>query len=83
MEGLIEALHQDRLLMHAIVFALFATVGALWVVMASVHSLVMGAHKERSRREIAAYVAEGALTTDQAERLISAGSSPTKKPSQS
>lgn len=35
-------------------------------------------HQELSRREIAAYIAEGAMTPDEGERLMNAGGSPRK-----
>lgn len=36
--------------------------------------------REQSRREIAAYVAEGTISPDQAERLLAAGRRPKKNP---
>lgn len=36
-------------------------------------SVLTNRQRERSRREIAAYVAEGSMTPDDAERLLSAG----------
>lgn len=36
--------------------------------------------REQSRREIAAYVAEGTITPDQAERLLAAGKRPKAAP---
>jgi hypothetical protein len=43
---------------------------ALWVVVGSVHSLMKRSMYERSRREIAAYVAEGSMTPEDGERLL-------------
>lgn len=55
----------------------FWTIGGLiaivWIAFATVESIVTKSARERSRREIAAYVAEGSMTPDQGERLINAG----------
>ena len=42
----------------------------------SVRSVVQTFARERSRREIAAYIAEGSLSPEQGERLMRAGSRP-------
>lgn len=36
---------------------------------------IVGRARERSRRELAAYVAEGSMTADEAERILHAGPS--------
>ncbi|MBL8991427.1 MAG: hypothetical protein JNJ48_07600 [Phycisphaerae bacterium] len=36
-------------------------------------------HREQSRREIAAYVAEGSMTPEQGERLMNAGQPPAQE----
>jgi len=38
----------------------------------AITTIVTGISRERSRREIAAYVAEGSITPDQGERLMKA-----------
>ena len=38
----------------------------------AVTTIVTGISRERSRREIAAYIAEGSITPDQGERLMKA-----------
>lgn len=45
----------------------------IWTVMHYVASMVKNANLERSRREIAAYVAEGTIKPDEAVRLLNAG----------
>lgn len=45
------------------------------VVFGSVKNMVKYTTRERTRREIAAYIAEGSLTPDQGERLMKAGKS--------
>ncbi len=54
----------------------FALVGGavfvVWIIMATVQGMVKRSAIEQSRREIAAYVAEGSLTPADAERLLTA-----------
>lgn len=45
------------------------------IITSKITSMVNGAARERSRREIAAYIAEGSMTPDQGERLMAAGKS--------
>lgn len=53
---------------------LFIAVGdgvfALWILMATLHSTFKRLAYEKSRREIAAYVAEGSMTPKDGERLL-------------
>ncbi len=42
------------------------------ILIKAVTSVIMTAAQERSRREIAAYIAEGSLTPEQGERLLKA-----------
>jgi hypothetical protein len=48
-------------------------VGALWIVMATAHAMVVATARERTKREMAAYVAEGTIDADKAIALINAG----------
>jgi Na+-transporting methylmalonyl-CoA/oxaloacetate decarboxylase gamma subunit len=61
---------------------LFLLLSALIIVTAilgqTVRSVVASIVRERSRREIAAYIAEGSLTPEQGERLMTA-SNPGRK----
>ena len=57
---------------------LVAIVGGLcvplvWIVASSIKSVCSRKQREESRREIAAYVAEGSMTPDDAERILEAG----------
>lgn len=45
------------------------------IVFTSVRKMVVSSNIERSRREIAAYIAEGSMTPEDGERLLSAGPS--------
>lgn len=42
------------------------------VLFVSVRKLVIGVAQERTKREIAAYIAEGSMTPEQGERLVRA-----------
>ena len=48
-------------------------VGATWIIMGTVHAMVVGTAKEKTKRELAAYVAEGSLEADKAVAMINAG----------
>jgi hypothetical protein len=56
---------------------LFLLVGGLIAIVAivasSIKSVVRSVSRERSRREIAAYIAEGSMNPEQGERLMAAG----------
>lgn len=47
----------------------------VWIAFATVESILKSLARERSRREIAAYIAEGSMTPEQGERLLSSGKS--------
>jgi hypothetical protein len=61
----------------------FARENSFWVIMGTIaitsivagciKSVVKHASRERSRREIAAYIAEGSMTPEQGEKLMNAG----------
>ncbi len=48
-------------------------VGALWVVFGTVQAMVVGAAREKTKQELAAYVAAGSLDPDKAIAMINAG----------
>ena len=49
------------------------TISILWIIVAGVQSVLRDRNREHSRREIAAYVAEGSMTPEQGEKLLKAG----------
>lgn len=51
-------------------------VAVLWLILSFVHRMVRTASRERTRREIAAYIAEGSMSPEQGERLMKAGERP-------
>lgn len=52
---------------------MFAAVGIVAIVFGSVGGMVKAVAREKTRREIAAYIAEGSMTPEQGERLMKAG----------
>lgn len=53
-------------------WTLMTGVAILWIVFGSVKEMVKSANQERTRREIAAYIAEGSMTPEQGERILKA-----------
>ena len=48
-------------------------VAIIAIIFSSIRQMVRSKHREESRREIAAYIAEGSMTADEGERLMNAG----------
>ncbi len=65
------AMQADAVAFMAVMMT-FAT-AMVWTIVHYVASMVKSANVEKSRREIAAYVAEGTITPDEAVRLLNAG----------
>ena len=51
----------------------FGSIGILWIVSSTVRGVVKTTQREKTRRQIAAYIAEGSMTPEQGERLMAAG----------
>lgn len=49
----------------------------LWSVVRMIGRVLIAQAREKSRREIAAYIAEGSMTAEHGERLMKAGEDPT------
>ena len=62
---------RDVIPVVAIVFGL--TFAGVCAVVSAIKSVLMSRQHEQSRREIAAYVAEGSMTPEEGERLLNAG----------
>lgn len=69
MDSLLLARVSDDILIPAVI----AGVIVIWVALATLRNIVRTLARERSRREIAAYIAEGSMTPEQGERLMAAG----------
>jgi len=57
---------------EVLVFGCLTICAVLGIVFGTIASVIGRIATERSRREIAAYIAEGSLTPEQGERLMSA-----------
>ncbi len=68
-EQLVERLTSGDHLM----WVLMASIAIVAIVCGAIRSVVGSIARERSRREIAAYIAEGSLSAEQGQKLMSAG----------
>lgn len=66
---------QSNNFLPILIFVIMGILGLVAIVFGCTVTMVKGKAKEASRREIAAYVAEGSITPDDAERLMNAGES--------
>lgn len=76
----VTTLASDMGVMIPIVAIVFGSV--IWIisiVVDGVKDAKATKQREESRREIAAYIAEGSMTAEQGERLMSAGETPPEK----
>lgn len=63
----------DEQIVKVVLFGGAILVALFWIVFGTVRDIVRSRAQEQSRREIAAYVAEGSMSPDDAERLLQAG----------
>lgn len=70
LQAILEFLSRNE---HVVVLSFIVGGGIIWVVAASIVEVFKSIGRERTRREIAAYIAEGSMTPDQGERLLRAG----------
>ena len=71
-------LHHDDVV-PVIAISVGGGIAAIAVTLGILHNIVLGSQKENSRREIAAYIAEGSMTPEEGERLLKAGEEARKK----
>ncbi len=81
--GLTPSLHSQPLLLADLAERLTSGGNLFWLLMAcvaivgilagAITKVISSIARERSRREIAAYIAEGSMTPEQGERLMVAG----------
>lgn len=55
-----------------LIWVVLGGIAVVWIFCATVTSTVKVLSREKTRREIAAYIAEGSLTPEQGERLMKA-----------
>ncbi len=48
-------------------------IAVIAIVVSAIKNMVIARGQERSRREVAAYIAEGSMTPEEGERLLKAG----------
>lgn len=51
-------------------------ISVAWLLFSFVHKITRTLARERTRREVAAYIAEGSMSAEQGERLMKAGEKP-------
>ena len=83
MENLIETLTESladdpELIIPIVIFVLGAPIAVIAIVFSTVAGTIRYRTREHTRREIAAYIAEGSITADEGERLLKAESSKSK-----
>lgn len=69
-------LHQTLLaddVVPGIMMIIGGVVAVTWIIANTMRKSAAVKHREESRREIAAYVAEGSMTPEQGEKLMNAG----------
>ncbi len=54
-------------------WSVFGAIIIFWIFGGTIDSIWKRSARERSRREIAAYIASGSMTPEQGERLLNAG----------
>ena len=47
-------------------------IGVLWIASSTIRGVVKTTQREKTRRQVAAYIAEGSMTPEQGERLMRA-----------
>jgi hypothetical protein len=70
---IVEVLHQFVRDEDVFIPTLIATALVIGVVTGTIGKTVRSAARERTKRDIAAYIAEGSMTPEQGERLMKAG----------
>lgn len=70
---MLDVLNTSTLAMGESQWFALCMVGIVAIVAGVVRSVLVNGAKERSRREIAAYIAEGSMSPEQGERLMAAG----------
>ncbi|MBL0926107.1 MAG: hypothetical protein IBJ11_00445 [Phycisphaerales bacterium] len=63
----------ENIVLPAIAIGGGLLVAIVAIVFSAVSAMVRSSNRERTRREIAAYVAEGTMTPEEGERLLKAG----------
>lgn len=76
MEDILHNITNDRgMFAMAMIFGVGGLIALFGIFFGSLVSATKAKEREKSRREIAAYIAEGSMTTEEGERLLNAGAS--------
>ncbi|MFI4898156.1 MAG: hypothetical protein ACIARR_10050 [Phycisphaerales bacterium JB059] len=59
--------NEDRLML-----VIGGAIAVIWIVIGTIGKVLTNVSRERTKREIAAYIAEGSISPDQGERLVKA-----------
>jgi hypothetical protein len=73
MASMIESVLDKEMLIPALAITLGCGTGMIWIVCATIAGAAKTRHRERTKRELAAYVAEGSLDPDKAIAMLEAG----------
>jgi hypothetical protein len=65
----------DDVAVMAIIFGVGGVVAVIAIVFDTMQKITVTRQRETTKREVAAYVAEGSMTPEDAERIIKAGKS--------
>lgn len=71
--SMVETVLDKELLIPALVITLGCGVAIIWIISATIGSVITSRHRERTKREMAAYVAEGSIDPDKAIAMLEAG----------
>ena len=63
----------DEELIPVLAISLGCGVAVIAIIFGTVKNMVITSNREKTRREVAAYVAEGSITPEDAERILKAG----------
>ena len=58
---------------------IFVSIVGFLAMMGIIHAMSKSKEREQTKREVAAYVAEGSMTPEEGERLLAAGESPRRR----
>lgn len=79
MDDVLREMIQRGVIIPVIAIVFGCTIPIVHAIAGGIRGSIVGRAREEARREIAAYVAEGSMTPDDAERILNAGRSKDKK----
>ena len=74
MEAILHNITDDKgMFVIAVVFGVGGIIGVLGIIFGTMKSVAENKEREKTKREIAAYIAEGSMTAEDGERILKAG----------